>query len=135
MAVKAVRLFRLCPRELCCKTLLPRAYMFQRIVYALVVLIPRCFISCPVISDAEVFMMENGKDMSVKWNSKVFRFKNYTRVYLHCNIRLCFDGAFCRKVRNWSYTLQGLCPCLNTITIAVWIRMFWWCKILILSKP
>lgn len=56
--------------------------------------------SCPKPTSADVSMMNNGVATHVRWESKVFKFINFTKVYLHCNVKVCFEGTVCEEVRS-----------------------------------
>uniref|UniRef100_F6W573 ZP domain-containing protein n=1 Tax=Ciona intestinalis TaxID=7719 RepID=F6W573_CIOIN len=55
------------------------------------------FCPSPMSQEANVTIVSNGDLAHATWESSVFRFVNSTKLYLHCNVKLCFSGAPCVK--------------------------------------
>lgn len=54
---------------------------------------------CPVAkaARAEIFIRNNGDRHHSLWESNVFRFVSHPTVFIHCHVKVCFDGASCKK--------------------------------------
>nr|CAB3268059.1 ZP domain-containing protein-like [Phallusia mammillata] len=57
----------------------------------------RRYCPSPVSYEADVNVISNGEHKHVTWESNVFRFVGFPNVYLHCSLRVCFDGDDCVK--------------------------------------
>lgn len=47
------------------------------------------------VLDGTLQIIENGQSKMAKWAGAVFQFVGYEEVWLHCDIRVCFNDADC----------------------------------------
>ena len=47
------------------------------------------------VLDGTLAILENGQSKMAKWQGAVFQFVGYDEVWLHCDIKVCFNDADC----------------------------------------
>ncbi|XP_076818242.1 ZP domain-containing protein-like [Clavelina lepadiformis] len=74
---------------------------------------------CPVSRTVQVAVISNGEYEYSTWESNVFKFVDFPNVYLHCNVKVCFDGPNCLRTCNQSGPYRKRRDLSNDVVVSV----------------